>query len=245
MSGRIGDWLGAVLGLALLTIGVLTGRLSVEAMLVAAWLENLSIGTATVISVLRVPGGRLVVPPNVRVEGIPVTRDAAGNRTVASGCAAGFFVAHFGLFTLVHGIFLAVIVGASVWRDGASGAGFGGVTVAVLLLAAVARAFRRMSPRRAIGQAYAGLLPVHIAIILLFTTAFEPDAAGRAPALAIVGLLLVGDLLRARVGRGADDDPPPRVVAPTTPPPPTGAPQRAPSRPERPGPPPPTGPPLR
>lgn len=212
MGTRIGDVLGAGLGLVVLLVGIVTGALSVEAMLVAAWLENLSIGAATVVALLRSPDGRVHLPASVQVSGIPVRDEPGGGRSIPSGCAAGFFAAHFGIFTVVHGVFLAIIVGAALVRGG--GEGLTGTAALVLLAAAVLRAFRRLSPRRAVVQAYAGLIPVHVAILALFGTAVDGLGGASAPwdgdrgtllSYGVVALLLVGDLIRAAVGRRGED----------------------------------------
>lgn len=217
-------WIGPGLGAALLLVGVVSGAVTVEAMLFAAWLENLAIGGATTVALLRAPGGQLALPANVQVTGIAVRTAPDGTRTVPAGCAAGFFVAHFGLFTFVHGVFLAVaVVFAHLGFPGAAeapGVGLNGVGVLVVLVAAVVRAMRRVEPRRAIVQAYAGLLPVHVAVLLLFTTVVDPSEVGpgRAAALAIVGLLVLGDLIRARIAARPTPQPPPPQGPPLPPP---------------------------
>ncbi len=246
MTGRLATWLGTGLGTVLLLAGVLGGTVTAEAMLVAAWLENLSAGAATVFALLRIPGGRLTLPANVQVSGIPVRTGPDGTRTIASGCAAGFFVAHFGLFTLVHGVFLAVAVLTASFGPGASGgggSGLGGLSgsaVIVVVVAALLRALRRVDPRRAIAQAYAGLLPVHVGVLVVFSTAVDLDTStGRGPALVVVGLLLVGDLIRAVIGRGRGDRSPAAVPTPPVPPPPAAPPPAPPPS----APPPPAAPP--
>lgn len=73
------------------------------------WAENLVIGLFTVLRIL------LVRPPQ-----------GHGLVTVANFVAAGFFAVHYGMFCLVHGVFVFALLGRGV----GGGAGFSGLETA-------------------------------------------------------------------------------------------------------------------
>ncbi|MFN4001707.1 DUF6498-containing protein [Microcella sp.] len=72
------------------------------------WLENVSLGVAMVTKMLRsadAPGGDdPAVVGNLTVNGRPVRGPGAGR------ALAGFFALHYGIFTLVHGVFVLLLV---------------------------------------------------------------------------------------------------------------------------------------
>ena len=76
------------------------------------WLENISLGVAVVIRMLRcanAPGGD---DPEPIVEHI-VERRVKGRRPRGDGAArslAGFFALHYGIFTAVYGVFVVLLV---------------------------------------------------------------------------------------------------------------------------------------
>lgn len=85
------------------------------------WLENISIGLATVVRIVRAqpsPAMLAADTSTLEINGKPVDLRAGG--AAAKAAMAGFFCLHYGLFTLVHGVFVFVFIGG--------GFGFGAPT---------------------------------------------------------------------------------------------------------------------
>lgn len=85
------------------------------------WLENISVGLATVVRIIRAQPSAAALasdPSKLEVNGKPVAWQP-GSRAAKLGMA-GFFCLHYGLFTLVHGVFVFVFI--------AGGFGFGAPT---------------------------------------------------------------------------------------------------------------------
>jgi hypothetical protein len=76
--------------------GVLFGRWSVATLLVLYWVENGIVGILNVPKILLAEGGRTPIP-----DGMPGAVSAASRSLVAL-----FFLVHYGLFWVVHGIFV-------------------------------------------------------------------------------------------------------------------------------------------
>lgn len=137
---------------------------------------------------------------------------------VPAGCAVPFFIAHYGMFTLVHGSFLLIGGGVLVLSRFAEGTAAapslrdGLLGALVLLAATVARAVREVDPAHAVKEAYAGVLTLHVAIVAggaVGGVVLQSMVAGTGPqlplpletlaALALVALFTVSDLVRSRV----------------------------------------------
>lgn len=236
-----GQWIG----LGILAAGAVTGRIGPGHLLLAAWLENVSVGLATVVAILRAPGRRVGLPNNLRrqfptewfddaeVAPAPGREPASGTATspaptvpppgaqdtgarglvtrgIPVGCALPFFLVHYGIFTLVHGAFVGMLVAASAFFGASSPFEDGWFGLAILAAAAIARSFRRLDPATAIGEAYSYVIPLHLAIFVgffgLFGAGFagwldEPSRGGQlAVTAALLGLFWLADHLRARRG---------------------------------------------
>jgi hypothetical protein len=93
---------------ALPLVGVLLLGWDWRAIVLLYWLENISLGVAMVIMMLRsadAPGGDDPdVVGNLSINGRPVRGDGAGR------ALAGFFALHYGIFTLVHGVFVLLLI---------------------------------------------------------------------------------------------------------------------------------------
>jgi hypothetical protein len=93
---------------ALPLVGVLLLGWDWREIVLLYWLENVSLGVAMVIRMLRsadAPGGDdPAVVGNLTVNGRPVRGPGAGR------ALAGFFALHYGIFTLVHGVFVLLLV---------------------------------------------------------------------------------------------------------------------------------------
>lgn len=216
MFERTGAWLGSTLGVAILVVGVATGALTPVTMLIAAWFENVSVAIVTFRALRRGPRrGPTLAGIGVTAGQAPDRQLRPGDREgiVPAGCAAGAFAWHFGGFVLGHGMAIAVIVfSTALLRSGPFDAGLGDDlpslwAIGLMALATILRAWRRPPTRRPVLAAYAGLLPVHLATYLLLALSLEATATSGGPSATIgwlvVGLLVVGDVLRVAVaGRG-------------------------------------------
>lgn len=192
-------WL--VLGNLLPLWAVWAGHMSVGDVFVVYWIENLSCWAITIVKVRTARGagdpGRMRMTMNGRAV------DASDPRVLAA-----FFALHYGIFTLVHGVFAFVM---------AFLAG-GELHPATWLLAGLALALShlgslwvnwydggerwRVSPSTAMWQPYPRMLVLHVAIILGFGlvlrtvgTADTPSGLEQlAPVVLLLGLKTVVDL---------------------------------------------------
>ncbi len=93
---------------ALPLVGVLLLGWDWREIVLLYWLENISIGVATLIKLLRsddAPGGNdPATVDTLRMNGRLVRGDGDGR------ALAGFFAMHYGIFTLVYGVFVVLLV---------------------------------------------------------------------------------------------------------------------------------------
>ena len=116
------------------------------------------------------------------------------------GLRTAFFAFHFGGFTAGHGVFILVLLVLGVIGEatggelGIEGVTFtaGGLGLLLMVVAAAARATRRIPARRAIPEAYLRVVPLHGLILGVFYLSGEFDG-GRWLALLIVGVFLLAD----------------------------------------------------
>ena len=182
--------------------------------LVAYWLENLVVGAFSVFKI-RTARGTTVAHSGLTITSTTTiggrTRrsvkraDSVGGQTAL----AGFFVVHFGMFTVVHGIFTGVLA----WSIGVSGS-LGEWTVMVLALIAShglslwlhwirAGERDRVSPSQAMIAPYARIVVLHVVVLGSFFLVFRgfEDTDGGAsgarfgPALALIILKTAVDVI--------------------------------------------------
>jgi hypothetical protein len=112
---RIGSSVGAVASLILANLVPLAGVLwfgwSVRTVLIVYWLENGVIGAFNVLKMLRAQGPdpvrpEVVVAPDGRRIRVPVSAASLVPPGLERLAAIPFFIVHYGLFWLVHGIFV-------------------------------------------------------------------------------------------------------------------------------------------
>lgn len=107
-------------------IGVLFFGWDVGLVLLTYWVENGIIGILNVPRILLASGEQQASPagPTVRISGVVTTLGSGGR-----GFLAAFFLLHYGIFWVVHGVFLTVILNlrgvfAGGFPFGPSGFGF-------------------------------------------------------------------------------------------------------------------------
>jgi hypothetical protein len=143
-------------------VGVLALNWDVAPIMIFYWAENLVIGFYNVLKMRRAQGS--VAASNTTLNGRPVTENDRGAMIF-------FFIAHYGIFTLVHGIFVMVMFG--VRFRGA----FSDLGLALLFLAAshgvsyrrnfIGRGeFQRASFTQMFWQPYPRVIVMHVTILL-------------------------------------------------------------------------------
>lgn len=145
--------------------GVLLGNLTLGDVFVVYWLENVIVGVLTVVRILSARGA-----------------PAGPGR----GFLAAFFCVHYGIFTLVHGVFTAVLVGFVGGLDDLSSAAVLGGAVALAvshLVSLVWNWFRggersEVSPSQAMGAPYPRMVVLHLAVIASFFVFFALLGSG-------------------------------------------------------------------
>ncbi|UYN84746.1 MAG: hypothetical protein KIT89_06180 [Microcella sp.] len=116
MTPTLTRFLMLVAFIALPLVGVLLLGWDWREIVLLYWLENVSLGIAMFIKLLRsakAPGGDdPSVVKGLSINGQPVYGPGAGVKL------AGFFVMHYGGFTFVHGIFVLLLVGGVMLPPG-------------------------------------------------------------------------------------------------------------------------------
>jgi hypothetical protein len=225
---RISSSQGAVIALVAANLIPLVGVLflgwSVWAILTLYWLENGVIGVVNVLKILRAEGQEATDGDGPRING-----QAAS--TVAKAGLVPFFVMHYGIFWLVHGVFVLTmpVFGAVGSGGGPGGSGPGileGVSPLTILIALVALAvshgisyrfdyigrgeYRRVTPSGQMFAPYGRLVVLHITIIVGALAIGFTGAPAAAVAI-LVGLKIALDLglhLAEHRPRGAAVAPP-------------------------------------
>lgn len=109
--------------LVLPILGILFFGWDWRPVLLLYWLENITVGLGTLISMIRTKStlpeqsGRKM---SFTINGQPLgDYDGTGSGKLARGALSGFFVLHYGLFTAVHGIFVFLVIsgllGGGLW----------------------------------------------------------------------------------------------------------------------------------
>lgn len=173
---RVGSSYGAVLALivanAIPLIGVLILGWSVWNILVIYWLENGVVGVFNVLKIARADGSQAPPGPSFMVNGQPAT-------SLSKLGLIPFFVMHYGLFWVVHGIFVLTLP-AFINMGLRSGPGLdldpGAVLLAAFALAVShglsfwwnflrAGEYRRVTPAQLMFAPYRRLIALHLTII--------------------------------------------------------------------------------
>jgi hypothetical protein len=195
---RVSSSVGAVVALILANlvplIGVLVLGWSVWTILIVYWLENGVVGAFNVLKMLRAEGADTGDSAGWRVNGRPAS-------SMAKASLVPFFVMHYGIFWVVHGVFvltLPLFMSSMPGMASTPGADLGSILVAVIVLVishAVSfrlnfignREYERVSPAAQMFAPYGRLMILHITIIVgAMAIAFTG-----APAAAIVILVLL------------------------------------------------------
>jgi len=95
---------------AIALLGVLIFNWSLFSIVFAYWLENVIIGIITIMKILKAEAPN---PSSMKINGRPV-------KGSAKAFLVPFFMAHFGIFTFVHGVFVFAIFGFNFIRSNAT-----------------------------------------------------------------------------------------------------------------------------
>ncbi|GAA2738074.1 hypothetical protein GCM10009867_27840 [Pedococcus aerophilus] len=179
-------------------VALLTGAWQAGDVLVTYWLENVAVGTWQVVKLLTAQGcdpvtGRAGSRRGALETG-PITADVNGQPVQFAGPLArifvtGFFAVHYGIFTLVHGVFTFILARQS----GTSGSirSFALVFLVLLLSHGLSTAIHWFArgERRENGlmstmkQPYGRILVLHVAVIGSFFLVLGPLATGGSASL--------------------------------------------------------------
>ena len=194
------QWVAAIASAAVMAIGIVVFDWPAFTVLALFWLENVIIGGFTALRIL-----------------------AAGSRTeryAESLVTAAFFTVHYGLFCVVHGIFVAMLFGGIRTMSAASdplflmigrvtGDRVGVLVVIAMVLAAALDAWRAMATldvddpkavRSIMSEPYGRIVVLHVVLLaggFLMVALQLPSLA----ALLLVAFKLVYDLGVLRRGR--------------------------------------------
>jgi hypothetical protein len=188
---RIGSSVGAVASLILANLVPLAGVLwlgwNVRTVLIVYWLENGVVGAFNVLKMLRAQGPdpvrpEVVVAPDGRRIRVPPTAASLIPPGLERIAAIPFFIVHYGLFWLVHGIF---VLGLPLFATAAADQAFGtdmapepGQIVVVLIVLAISHGvsyrlnyigrgeYLRVSPIQQAMAPYGRLVILHVTIIV-------------------------------------------------------------------------------
>jgi hypothetical protein len=178
---RVTSSVGAVVALVVANLIPLVGALwfgwNVWTILIIYWLENGVVGVVNVLKMRKAEGSEVGGAANWRINGRPAT-------SVARGALIPFFVMHYGMFWIGHGIFVLLMpVFGGIGTDGSpgpdmtQGVSIGTIAFAVALLAISHGVsyrlnfvgngeYRRVSPVSQMFAPYGRLVILHITIIV-------------------------------------------------------------------------------
>lgn len=190
--------------------------------IVLLWLENVTLGILTVIGILRIP---TTGDATIRVNGRATNASAMASKLFV----AGFFTFHYGLFTLVHGIFILAFAGGAM--DGLTapfgrlldspGLDWGRILLVWCIATAVQVAVALIQPQANVTAtglmvgAYARMIPLHIGIILAsFLTVFA--GFRHLTAVVLIAMRAVAAVIEVLLERRLSPPPAPTTWSPTT-----------------------------
>ncbi len=172
---------------------VLDGRMGMGEVFLLYWLENVIVWLTTTVKIVTARGPQ-------ESGAVGAGQPGSGTPTPQAGATAlGFFFAlHFGMFTLVHGVFTAILAGM---------AGLRGSLLAVLWIALAILASHLVSlglnwfgrderslvtPGRAMAAPYPRMLALHVAIIGSTFLLLDGPGSSTADEAGAVALLCLG-----------------------------------------------------
>lgn len=155
-------------------IGVIQLGWSPFEILVLYWIESGLIGALNVPKILLAGGDPGGDHGTLRINGMPVGSDAAG--PILNTFIAGFFIVHYGIFWVVHGVFVLFGLPAFAGADGIAGASLSAIgLVAVSFLASHGVSFavnyigdeeyRTSSPGQQMMRPYGRVIVMHVTIV--------------------------------------------------------------------------------
>lgn len=194
---------------ALPLVGVLLLGWDWREIVLLYWLENISLGVAMVIRMLRsadAPGGD--DPEHIgelRVNGRPVRGPGAGR------ALAGFFALHYGIFTLVHGVFVVLLIAGVFVPTPTAQSPFNWLSALIVWIIGgtaqvLAARFGPVPEKRGSAlmlSAYPRMIVLHVSVIvgIVLITTFEWPAAA---ALLLIGLHALVDGAAWMLGASRD-----------------------------------------
>lgn len=177
------------------------GLMSVGDVFVVYWLENVAVWAITIVKVRTARGAGTPGGATMRLNGRPVDQSS-------SAALAFFFALHYGIFTLVHGVFafvMAFVAGGELhpasWL--LAGLALGLSHLGSLWINWYDGGERwRVSPASAMWQPYPRMLVLHVSILVGFALTMRSVGAADtpsgleqlAPVLILLGLKTVVDL---------------------------------------------------
>lgn len=190
---------GLVLANLVPLVGVVGFGWNLHSLLVGYWLESGVVGAATVAKIRRAEGdddpGSL---PNVAFNGRRVASFVGASRRLI----AGFFLVHYGVFWVVHGLFVFAFAAVFPALEPAAPAVVGAATVGLAASHAVSyrrnyvggREYERTGPVTLMVAPYRRVLVLHLTVVV---GAFAVGAIG-APVGALVVMVLAKTALDVR-----------------------------------------------
>ena len=174
---RVGSSYGAVIALIVANviplIGVLLLGWSVWNILVIYWLENGVVGVLNVLKMSIATGTATSPSPRFLINGRPAS-------AMSNSALIPFFVMHYGIFWVVHGIFVLTLPTFMSLSAGTGGPGMG-LDLGYILLAAIPLAishglsfwwnflrggeYRRVTPAGLLFAPYRRLMALHLTIV--------------------------------------------------------------------------------
>lgn len=182
---------------------VLTDRMSMGDVFIVYWLENVAVWAITIVKVLTAQGADDGSGPRrLTVDGRPVA-------VLGRPAKAAFFAVHYGIFTLVHGIFAMAMAGLAGGRLHPASWLVAGLALVLSHAASLGLNWFgegerwRVSVGRATMMPYPRMLVLHVAIIASFGLVLSATGDGGGsdvltqtmPVLILLGLKTVVDLL--------------------------------------------------
>ncbi|RZJ03392.1 MAG: hypothetical protein EON89_11775 [Brevundimonas sp.] len=208
-----------VVGNLIPVVGVLAFGWNATQILILYWCENVVIGLMTLPRILT---AQVVVRYPDRPGQIQL------DNAIGKAFLGGFFVVHYGIFCLVHGVFAVLLVSGAmggtadsltgVWSQTFGESGFRWALLGIVLVHAVifvrewviGAGYRRSDPGTEMFRPYGRIIVMHLTVLL---GAWGLAAVG-APAAAVLTLCLVKTVIeigaayprKAKAGEASSDD---------------------------------------